>query len=155
MIQNLLIILRFYNWKWRNNTFEGLQEFLNSVPSINRGGCGISAYILYKYSGYKGKIVAYYPVRREHNMLKSASHVYYKLGNRYYDSRGAFSKRDVRIMYWNCSNTCTIKPHEYLVFFQNDGWNSSFKKRNLLIKLFNITHHERNNISNSKQKQAA
>ena len=143
----LNIYLNYYYFKLFNNNLTGLRSFLNSIPNINYGGCGLSAYILLCYvnSGY---VVGYYDKNHKNKdgfiyNNKSADHLYLYYKGFYYDSEGIYTRKQVELRKSDFSarynslykyNQLELKNS----ILEKALWNSRFEYRNLLIKLFKI-----------------
>jgi hypothetical protein len=140
------VYIRYYYFRLFDNSFSGLRRFLNSVPNINCGGCGLSAYIMYLYMGRSGFIVGYSNGYSTNNLVKkgiinnSSSHVYYKYCGLYYDSDGVYKKADIMNITWCNSNSLyKYKDSEILSSIKDSSvWSSDFIYRDLLLKLFKI-----------------
>lgn len=142
----LYVYLNYYYFRVFNNNFRGLRRFLNSIPNINCGGCGLSAYIMYLYMGEKGCVVGYSNTYNFNNLVKrgfynnSSSHIYYKYNGMYYDSMGIYKKKDILNTNWSNTNSLyKYKDYEILSSVKDHSvWSSQFEYRDLLIKLFKI-----------------
>lgn len=137
----ILIYIRYYYFRLFDNSLGGLQRFLNSIPNINEGGCGLAAYILHLYSDKRGKVVGYHcPGDSSKDDLMASSHCYFKLGPLYYDSTGVYRKKDILHCNWaNSSSLYTYTPDQiYNSVRCYYIWNKSFRYRELLLKLFKI-----------------
>jgi len=138
----LYIILRYYYFRWFDNSFEGLRRFLDSVPYINHGGCGLSAYIMFKYCKGKGSIYG----NKDRNVIMnikngnntSASHMYFKPNGSiyYYDSEWRYTKRYIKFYKDGVIKIPIdiIKESIKIPYL----WNPCFTYRNLLIGLFKL-----------------
>lgn len=134
----------FNYWYFRlfNNNLNGLTEFLNTIPNINNGGCGLSAYILYCYNDFKGNVYGYHDNNIKNNKVIgnniSCLHVFYKYNNNFYDSNGVHSKKQV--LYGREPRKRTLFKYDtktlYKSVMDEQIWNSAFEHRKILLKLF-------------------
>lgn len=123
-------------------TFKQARRFLNNIPSINLGGCGLSALALYdaaKREGLKPKIVYLYSwfdseAQERNNKFKmgklkkaySCSHVLIKIGNKLWDSTGVISKSGLG--FYRMDDTIT-RDHLVSSVNNKDVWNTCFQRR--------------------------
>ena len=92
-----------YSFNPEISSIKELLGFLNNIPNINFGGCGISALVIHDYFtsvGIKSKIIYSYKYfnqdEYEDNLKRiaykehvhSCGHAIVKVGKLYYDSRG-------------------------------------------------------------------
>lgn len=145
-MSTIYILYNYLIFRLFNYNFDGLVQFLGSIPNINEGGCGLAAYIMYKFNNNTGKIVAidvlikssYKDYRCAKNII--AYHVVYKhpISKKYFDSSGIYNEL---IDY---SNIYTYKEYQFISFYTTYfpkcmySWNPKFKHRKLLIKLFKL-----------------
>lgn len=123
--------------------FGVVQKFLNTVPCINYGGCGISALALFDHAeaaGLKPKIVFGYGGsggKKENDDYKlgnrphaeSATHIFIRIGGKDFDSKGEYD-RDV---HWEFDDEIT---RNHLVDSIRHGcWNSTFEREKWLPKI--------------------
>ena len=143
-LELLNIYWNYYYFKIFNNNFNGLRIFLNSIPNINEGGCGLAAYIMKNYIK-KGKIVCYHQPSFKYdikcNNTFSSPHIYLKIENKFYDSERIYTRNQVLNLskYSNHKSLYTYDDNTLLKSIKNPSiWNSDFKYRQLLLKLFKI-----------------
>jgi hypothetical protein len=123
-------------------TFKKTQKFLQDVPNINFGGCGMAALALYdaaKKEGKKPKIVYVYSPWDEDSYRKNIKfkegkskkadacmHIVIKIGKNYYDADGKISKGYVE----NYFKDPEITRDHLVASINNKGvWNDSFRRK--------------------------
>lgn len=127
-----------------SKTYEAVRRFLDNVPNINYGGCGISALVLFDHAraeGKKPKIVFGYSAwgggydenqeykkgNRPH--AESASHIFIQMEGKDYDSEGEYERKDR----WNFDSEIT---REHLVdAIKHGSWNDSFRRAEWLPRI--------------------
>ena len=129
--------------------FKETRKFLNSIHTINYGGCGISALALYdsaKREGLKPKIVYLYHAlwesesmerndqfkKGERKKADACSHVLVKIGNRLYDSTGFIPKS----MIWAYAMDEKITRDHLIASINNKGvWNDVFERKRFMPQI--------------------
>lgn len=130
-------------------SFKKTRKFLDKIPSINRGGCGIAALAMYdaaKREGKKPKIVYLYSwmcdtdlIERNKRFKKgeeenaaACSHVVIKLGKKYWDSEGK-----VNLKNWKgFKKDEEISRKHLIASIDNvDEWNDCFNREKWVPKI--------------------
>jgi hypothetical protein len=131
-------------------SFKETRQYLENVPYINLGGCGIAALALYDAAQKEGKKVdiAYLYHKwwgnhaREHNhkfkegKVKKAhacEHVLVRVGNRYYDSTGVVNIKYASI--WHLIDKGITRDHLVASVNNKDVWNDTFERKKYLPKI--------------------
>lgn len=127
------------------DSFKSLREYLDSVPAINCGGCGYSAYFIYEFLKHKGKkpeiAFIYDPYNPHYHQNDAAlngegeeptscAHVVIKIGDFCYDSTG-IKKWQVVLDRWSdgCNHYHIVDEEFLLKALDNrDEWNSFFDR---------------------------
>lgn len=121
-------------------TFDELLEFLNSIPKINQGGCGVSALVMYRWlKKHKKhpKIVFFYSWRNGNKSLNEraindkklkghcCTHAVIRYKNKYYDSNGETNP--------SFSNSHSL-PEDVVVRAINNivEWNDDFDRKHII-----------------------
>jgi hypothetical protein len=132
-----------------NKEFKKALKYLNGIPDINRGGCGISALALYdiaKANGKKPKIVYLYSwmdddsyqmneryKKGKSGEASSCAHVLVKVGKKYYDSTGSIKAKEIET-YSKVDEG--IKRNHLIASIKNvNEWNPCFKRKKWLPKI--------------------
>jgi len=122
--------------------FKETRKFLNSIGTINYGGCGVSALALYdsaKREGLKPKIVyLYFAFFESKSMLNNnkfkegkrktadaCSHILVKIGNRLYDSSGVIGKS---MLYMYKLDEEITREHLVSSINNKGVWNETFDR---------------------------
>jgi hypothetical protein len=122
-----------------------VQQFLNSIPNINCGGCGISALAMYRWlkkndrlKDEKAKFIFCYKSYNEDKFLnneevlkkgegniKAPTHVVIHFKKRYIDSEGTVDIREYK-------HRQHIEDEDFMVKTNNSsGWNEMFNRCHL------------------------
>ncbi len=125
-------------------SFKQVQKYLDDIPDINHGGCGIAALAMYyaaKREGKKVGIAYLYSRGYDDDCMEmnekykkgkskkagSCSHVVVRVGNRYYDSEGIVNlKKHSRSFIIDKSIT---KKHLKASINNVDDWNNDFNRK--------------------------
>ncbi len=123
-------------------TFNYLSRYFQTIPNINRGGCGVAALVLYRQAvkeGLNPEIVYCYLGRDraweknskfiEGKTKKAAScdHIVLKINDEYYDCDGV---NRLATAGWY-SFTQTVSEKHLMNSLIYGGWNDDFDRRNL------------------------
>lgn len=125
-------------------SLEELQNALNTIPSINSGGCGISALAMYlwlrKHKNKRPKIVFCYKSHsqdtyenndvalKNHDLdsLSVPNHIVLSSFLKKFDSEGKLDSRENKSYKW----FHTVNLHTLIKVINNqDGWNPSFDRK--------------------------
>lgn len=136
--QNMARRLKSLPKKTHFKDVASLQNYLDSIPDINAGGCGIAAYFIYKQLKQDGKnpeiVFMYQPGNPsyEQNLaaLKgqdhptSAAHVMVKADGKYYDAEGVNDDG------WYGLRLRHTASEKFLLqaIADRGGWNSMFER---------------------------
>lgn len=119
-------------------SFYELQSYLNQIPSINRGGCGIAALAMYDAAireGKSPKIVFGYNwlgsdwernqqfKTGKSDLAESATHICLEMDGKVIDSEGVSSLWDEY-----CSTFHEATREHLVAAIKYGGWNSEFKR---------------------------
>lgn len=124
--------------------YETLRRFLEKIPNINYGGCGISALALFDHAeaaGLKPRIVFGYSPwdggydenqeykRGNRQHAESAAHIFIHFGGKDHDSDGEYERND----HWTFDDEIT---RDHLVdAIRHGSWNCSFEREKYLPKI--------------------
>ena len=125
-------------------------EAVNTIPNINRGGCGYVAQAVYEAYSDKLPMQIVYLVHRRSETLynvvnrmepEACSHAMIRIGHYYYDSTGRYTKEKLRKINRNC--TIVNINYKYLVtsLRQELYWNPNFDRQifgPVLFGIFNL-----------------
>ena len=131
-------------------TFQQVRKYLDDIPDINRGGCGIAALAMYYAANKEGKKVGIAYLYgswfeddniEQNEMFKkgkskvagSCSHVLVRVGNRYYDSEGVVNLKNIKKRY--TVDKDITKKHLKASINNLDAWNDDFNRRKYLSKI--------------------
>ena len=127
-------------------TFKSLRAYLNKIPNINEGGCGISTYIMYNYLLLKGiskdfKIVICIlsnspKVTPKYNTklnISNFNHIALKNGNQFIDVNPKYK------LYVDKYKEISLEELEYLISL--DIWNEKYIDNLLIINNQIITNY--------------
>lgn len=121
-------------------TFKSLAGYLDSVKCINAGGCGVSAFFIYEFFKAKGKDpkIAFWHSDWDHwkdqneAALKgegepcAPGHVVVKVGDVYYDSKGAHLGTSYKESWTD--EELIVDEKFLLKALKADNWNDSFDR---------------------------
>lgn len=127
--------------------YDIIRRYLDNIPNLNYGGCGISALVLFDHAeaaGLKPKIVFGYSTwdcgydenkeykRGNRQYAESASHIFISFGGKDYDSDGEYKRKG----YWMFDDEIT---RDHLVDSIRHGcWNPSFDRKKYLPRIENF-----------------
>lgn len=120
---------------------------VNTIPNINRGGCGYVAQAIYEAYSDKVPMQIVYLIDKQSPTLydvvnrtepSACSHVMVRIGQYYYDSTGRYTKEVLRKTNTNC--TIVNINYKYLVasLRQELHWNPNFDRQTFGSVLFDI-----------------
>jgi hypothetical protein len=115
------------------NSFEDVRLFLNSIPNINRGGCGFAALAMYEWlkeNDDKTQNISIIHLDYEEisERPSSCAHVCIKYKNTLFDSKGKLDKSK-----FPYKKEVSIEHHLNSLKFGE--WNTMFQRRGNLTKI--------------------
>lgn len=127
---------------------------LNTIPHINRGGCGIVAHALYtalQKAEIKASIVYVIRPHRDQDIIEklnnneptSCAHVLVKVGRYYYDTKGQHkSKKAIQEEFIGYIDLVKVDPEfAYKSAAEQNSWNRTFNREryaNAIPKLLGV-----------------
>ena len=147
--------------KDKRKSLKKVMDFLSKIPNINRGGCGISALVLYDAAvaeGLNPKVVFCYHGKTDQSYINnrrfmadntgnssyatSCAHAVIKIGDKRFDCDGEYTKKELREKWHNpffysgwLEDDKITREHLVASINNVSSWNYSFERERYLKKI--------------------
>jgi hypothetical protein len=116
-------------------SFTDLRKYLDNIPYINNGGCGLATLVMYRYLIDEGHVVKIVFANKSHNYENAITNIKFDIG----EASNAQSAGHVFLFHQNkfidCTTEIDISHYRYFEFvgekkllnaINNGGWNTTF-----------------------------